>query len=215
MFEDKIVALSIDENKIAKDAFFKLSYGLFVLTAKDNDKDNGCIINTVTQITEAPNRTISIAVNKSNYTHDIIKKTGEFNVSVISEKAKFDLFERFGFTSGRNADKFSGIAESRTSNGIRYINDNTNAVLSAKVLETVDCITHTLFIAAVTEAVTLSDAPSATYAYYHKNIKPQPNKKVKGYVCTICGYVHEEETLPDDFICPWCKHGAEYFEPIE
>lgn len=215
MLNSKLAEIGIDESKIAKEAFFKLSYGLFVLTAKDGEKDNGCIINTVTQISEAPSRIITIAVNKNNFTHDIIQKTGEFNVSVISESAKFDLFERFGFQSGRNADKFIGITKTRTSNGICYIKENTNAVLSAKVIETVDCITHTLFIATVVEAVSLNDVPSATYAYYHKNIKPQPNKKVKGYVCTICGYVHEDETLPDDFICPWCKHGAEYFEPME
>lgn len=215
MLKTKLDNIIFDEDRIEKEAFFKLSYGLFVLTAKDGDKDNGCIINTVTQISEAPSRIVSIAVNKNNFTHDMIMNTGEFNVSVISEKSKFDLFERFGFHSGRDTDKFAGLPDDRTSNGIRYIKENTNAVLSMKVLENVDCITHTLFIASVTEARVLSDTASATYAYYHKNIKPQPNKKAKGYVCTICGYIHEEETLPDDFICPWCKHGAEYFEPIE
>jgi flavin reductase (DIM6/NTAB) family NADH-FMN oxidoreductase RutF len=197
---------------------FKLSYGLFVLTAKDGERDNGCIINTVCQITAQPLQ-LSIAVNKANYTHDIIVKTGEFNVSVIAESAPFSLFERFGFQSGRQNDKFAGASfgEQRSANGIRYVPEHTNAVISAKVVQSFAYETHTLFIAEVTEAFTLSPEPSATYQYYFDHIKPKPAKPAenkKGYVCKICGYVFEGDPLPADFICPLCKHGAEDFEPM-
>lgn len=196
-------------------AMFKLSYGLFVLTAKDGNKDNGCIINTVMQVTDSPKR-ISIAVNKANFTHDMILKTGVFNVSVLSEEAKFGIFERFGFSSGRDTDKFDNFNNiSRSENGLIYLTESANALLSGRVIDTRDCGTHTEFFADVTEAKLLSDAPSMTYQYYFDNVKPKPQKKVKGYVCKICGYVYEGETLPPDFICPLCKHGAEDFEPIK
>lgn len=196
-------------------AMFKLSYGLFVLTAKDGNKDNGCIINTVMQVTDSPKR-ISIAVNKANFTHDMILKTGVFNVSVLSEEAKFGIFERFGFSSGRDTDKFDNFNDiSRSENGLIYLTESANALLSGRVTDTRDCGTHTEFFADVTEAKVLSDAPSMTYQYYFDNVKPKPQKKVKGYICKICGYVYEGETLPPDFICPLCKHGAEDFEPIK
>lgn len=196
-------------------AMFKLSYGLFVLTAKDGNKDNGCIINTVMQVTDSPKR-ISIAVNKANFTHDMILKTGVFNVSVLSEEAKFGIFERFGFSSGRDTDKFDNFNDiSRSENGLIYLTESANALLSGRVTDTRDCGTHTEFFADVTEAKVLSDAPSMTYQYYFDNVKPKPQKKVKGYICKICGYVYEGETLPPDFICPLCKHGAEDFEPVE
>lgn len=194
----------------------KLSYGLFVLTAKDGEKDNGCIINTVTQLTSNPNR-ITIAVNKANYTHDIILKTGSFNVSVLTRDADFALFERFGFQSGKDTDKFAGYTEiARSQNGLLYVTESSNAVLSGKVIEAKDYGTHTLFVAEVTEAAVLSDVPSVTYDYYHSHIKPQPQalEEKKGFVCKICGYVYEGDSLPEDFICPLCKHGAEDFEPI-
>lgn len=196
-------------------AMFKLSYGLFVLTAKDGDKDNGCIINTVMQVTDVTKR-IAIAVNKANYTHDMIKKTGVFNVSVLTTDAPFKLFQHFGFQSGRDADKFADFAESRTANGLRYVPEYSNAVISGKVIEEHEYDTHTLFIAEVTEAAVLSNTPSVTYQYYFDHIKPQPQPTTdkKGYVCKICGYIYEGETLPDDFICPLCKHGAEDFEKL-
>lgn len=198
---------------IDNSAIFTISYGLFVLTAKD-EKDNGCIINTVQQVTQDPLK-ISIAVNKSNYTHDMILKTGEFNVSVLTEKANFDIFKRFGFASGKDTDKFENFSSvSRTENGIYYITENTNAVISGKVIQTVDLGTHTLFIADVTESKKLSDEKSVTYQYYFDNIKPKNDTKKKGYVCKICGYVYEGEPLPDDFICPLCKHPASDFEPL-
>ena len=206
-----------DIHVIEPNTMFKLTYGLFVLSAKDGEKDNGCIINTVTQITTNPPR-ISIAVNKANLTHDIIKNTNVFNVSILTESAPFGIFEQFGFQSGRNTDKFASCAyDSRTANGVRYVPEYTNGVISAVVAASHDCGTHTLFIADVTEAFVLSGEPSLTYKYYFEHIKPapQPPKGNKtGFVCKICGYVHEGDTLPDDFICPLCKHGAADFERL-
>lgn len=200
---------------IESNAMFKLSYGLFVLSAKRGNQDNGCIINTVTQITDNPKQ-ISIAVNKANFTHDMILDTGLFNVSVLSADAKFETFKRFGFASGKDTDKFSGFGDTaRSENGLLYLTDSVNALLSGKVIDTRDCGTHTEFFAEVTEAKVLSDISSMTYQYYFDNVKPKPQKKIKGYVCKICGYVYEGDTLPPDFICPLCKHGAEDFEPIE
>ncbi len=199
--------------EINNNSMFKISYGLFVLTANDG-KDNGCIVNTVQQITQEPLK-LAVAVNKINYTHDQIKKTGEFNVSVLCESVPFSTIERFGFASGREVDKFADLADTaRTENGILYITKDTNAVISGKVVEEVDCGTHTLFVADVVEAKVLSDAPSVTYQYYFDHIKPKPEAKKKGYVCKICGYVYEGDPLPDDFICPLCKHPASDFEPI-
>lgn len=202
-------------------AMHKLSYGLFVLTANVDGKDNGCIINTVSQVTSQPNR-ITFAVNKSNHTHDMIMENGIFSVSVISESADFSLFERFGFSSGRDTDKFSGFQEvRRAGNGTLAVTEGTCAVISGKVFQTVDAGTHTLFIADVTEASVLSDVPAATYAHYHKNIKPAPEKvgtTPQGQTiwrCMICGYEYTGEELPDDFICPLCLHPASDFEKIE
>lgn len=206
------------EAMVEPNALFKLSYGLFVLTAKDGGKDNGCIINTVTQLTDTPKR-ITIAVNKANYTHDMIQKTGVFNVSVLSEDVPFKIFQQFGFQSGRDADKFAGMAtQTRSANGLRYLSEYTNAFISAKVISAEDYGTHTLFVADITEAKVLSAEPSVTYAYYFEHIKPKPQPTAetkKGWVCKICGYVYEGEDLPADFICPLCKHGAEDFEPLK
>ncbi|GBU27757.1 hypothetical protein R84B8_01298 [Treponema sp. R8-4-B8] len=204
-------------NAIDPDTMFKLSYGLFVLTARDGDKDNGCIINTVMQITASPVK-ITIGVNKTNYTHDMILKTGKFNISILSEGVPFRVFQHFGFQSGKKTDKFANYGEAlRTENGVRYVSKWTNSVISAEVKESFDCGTHTLFIAEVSQAFSLSRDASVTYQYYFDNIrpKPQPPKgNKKGFVCKICGYVYEGDTLPDDFICPLCKHGAKDFEPI-
>lgn len=200
---------------IQNEAMFKLSYGLFVLTAKDGEKDNGCIINTAMQITDTPKQ-IAVCVNKSNFTHDMIVKTKEFNLSILSEEADFEDFKRFGFKSGRDTDKFDGYSEFRRSeNGIAYITKAVNAFMSAKVVEVVDCGTHSMFIAEITQAEVLSDEKSVTYEYYFANIKPKPEKKKKGFVCKICGYVYEGESLPEDFVCPLCKHPASDFEELE
>lgn len=203
-----------------KKAMYNLTYGLFVLTANLDGKDNGCIINTAGQVTSEPNR-ISIAVNKANYTHDIIQKTGIFNVSIISEAASFDLFKRFGFQSGRDADKFEGLEGwGRSENGVAYIATGTNAYISAKVVSSQDLGSHTLFIAEVTDMEVLSSVPSTTYAYYQENIKPKPQAAGTSpsgktvWRCTVCGYEYEGEELPADFICPLCKHPASDFEKV-
>ncbi len=204
---------------IEKNAMFRLSYGLFVLSSVEFGKDNGCIINTVMQITDEPKR-IVVGVNKSNRTHEMIDATGVFNVSVLTESTPFDVFERFGFQSGRDADKFADLPVVRTENWVRYLPEHTNAVLSGEVIRKIDCGTHTLFIADVTEAKVLSDEPSVTYDYYFQHIKPKPaaapsEAGKKKWVCQICGYVYEGDELPADFVCPLCKHGADDFELME
>ncbi len=202
---------------VEPDAFFKLSYGLFVVTAKDGGKDNGCIINTAAQLTDIPKR-INIAVNKLNHTHDMILKTNVFNLSVLSEDAPFKLFQHFGFNSGRDTDKFEGFSHAeRSENGLYRLNKYSNAFFSCKVISATDYGTHTLFVAEVTEAKVLNAAPSMTYAYYFANTKPKPQPPAKdavGWVCKVCGYVYEGEDLPPDFICPLCKHGVEDFERL-
>ena len=195
-------------------AMFRLSYGLFVVTAREGDKDNGCITNTVQQVTVTPNR-ITVAVNKANYTCGMIERTRKFNVSILSEKSSFDTFKHWGFQSGANVDKAVGITFSRAENGVIYVTEGVNAVLCANVSQIIDLGTHLLFIADVEDAFVLSDTPSATYACYHQHIKPAPQaQKKKGWVCTICGYIYEGESLPDDFICPLCKHPASDFKPL-
>lgn len=203
-----------------KKAMYRLTYGLFILTAKADGKDNGCIINTAIQAASEPNQ-ISIAVNKANFTHDMIKQTGEFTVSVISQDAGFELFKRFGFQSGRDTDKFAGFASYETgANGIRYITEGTNAYISVKVEKTQDLGSHTMFIGTVTDMEVLSQTPSVTYEYYQNNIKPRPQASAAAkegktvWRCRICGYEYVGEELPEDFICPLCKHPASDFEKV-
>ena len=203
-----------------KKAMYKLSYGLFVLTARDCDKDNGCIINTAIQAASTPNQ-ISICVNKANYTHDMIMKTGAFTVSVISQKATFDLFKHFGFQTGKEVNKFTDFTEcSRGENGIYYVTKGTNAYISVKVTKTEDIGSHTMFIGEITDMEVLSEDASATYDYYMNNIKPKPQEvgKTKDgqtiWRCTICGYEYVGEELPEDFICPICKHPASDFKKV-
>ena len=202
---------------VDKNSLFKLSYGLYILTAQDGEKDNGCIINTVSQLTDTPSR-FMIAVNKQNYTHDMIMKTGKFNISVLTEEVPFKVFQHFGFQSGRDVDKFADAPECvRSANGVYYVPKYANAFVSGNVIETYDYGTHTLFIADVTQAQILSEVPSVTYSYYFEHIKPKPapaDENKKGFVCKICGYVYEGDELPADFICPLCKHGADDFEPL-
>lgn len=193
---------------------FKFSYGLFVLTAKQGDKDNGCIINTAMQVTSSPYK-ISITVNKENLTHDMIKETGKFNISVLTQSVPFEVIRHYGFQSGRKSEKILGNALPRGENGIVYLNTFVNAFMSGEVIDAIDCGTHTMFIAEVTEAKTFSNETSVTYQYYYENIKPKPEKKKKGYVCQICGYVYEGDELPEDFMCPVCKHGADVFKKID
>ena len=197
---------------------YRLTYGLFVLTARHDGRDSGCIINTAGQVTSTPNR-ISIAVNKDNFTHDLVKASGKFNISILSEEADFDLFRRFGFQSGRSVDKFDGFTDCRRSeNGLYVVTRGTNGYISDTVEQALDLGTHTLFIASVDDMEVLSPAPSATYAYYQSNIKPRPEKAAPQgkttWRCTVCGYVYEGETLPADYVCPLCKHPASDFEKV-
>ncbi len=205
------------EKQVDQNALFTLSYGLFVVTAAEGDKHNGCIINTAMQLTDTPKR-ISITVNKANFTHDMILRTRKFNLSVLSQSVPFALFQQFGFKSGRDTEKFDGKYEIRVSeNGLVYLNQFANAFISGSVIQTIDCGTHTQFIADVTEARMLSAEPSVTYAYYFEHIKPKPQPaedNKPGWVCKICGYVYEGENLPADYVCPLCKHGPEDFERI-
>ena len=203
-----------------KKAMYKLSYGLFVLTAKEGEKDNGCIINTAIQAASTPNQ-MSICVNKANYTHDMIMRTGEFTVSVISQRASVDLFKHFGFQTGREVNKFSDFtACDRGQNGIYYITEGTNAYISVKVAKTEDLGSHTMFIGEITDMEVLSGDASATYEYYMNYIKPKPQEVGKTedgqtiWRCTICGYEYVGEELPEDFICPLCKHPASDFEKV-
>lgn len=209
--------------KMNTKAMYKLSYGLFVCTAVQGDKINGCIVNTAIQVASEPNR-ISVAINKANYTHDMVKATGQCNISVISQDATFDLFKHFGFQSGRDVDKFAAYptANCQTAgNGIPYITAGTNAYFSLKVEQTLDLGSHTLFICEPVAMEVLSDTASATYEYYQSNIKPKPEAvgtTPKGetiWRCRICGYEWVGEELPDDFICPICKHPKADFEKIE
>ena len=194
---------------------YKLSYGLFVLSAKDGEKDNGCIINTAMQVTASPNR-IVIAVNKNNYTHDMVAKTGEFNLSVLAENSKFDIYQHFGFQSGRDTDKTKGVAYKRSANGLIYATEGVNAYLSCKVVSQTALGTHTLFLADVIDGEILDQTESVTYSYYQKNIKPVPKAEEKktGYICEVCGYIYEGDELPEDYICPICKHPASDFRKL-
>ncbi len=193
-----------------------LSYGLFVVTSKNANKQNGCITNTVMQVTTSPNQ-VTLAVNNANYTCDLIKESKVFNVSIISEKASFDLFKHFGFQSGRDVDKFKDFKDYKTAdNGVNYITAGVNSVICCKVVDMINLGTHTLFIAEVTGEFDISETPSATYAYYFKHIKPKPQAKVENTVwrCNICGYEEEVEELPDDFTCPLCNHPKSDFTKV-
>ena len=198
-----------------KKAFYQLTYGLFVLACADGEKDNACIINTVIQSASSPNK-LSFAVNKANYTAELLAAEDDVAVSVISEEADFALFQRFGFQSGRNVDKFAGLSEVlRTENGTLAVTRGTNAYFAAHIVQRQDVGSHILFTAEVTESQVLSHSAPVTYAYYLANIKPKPQKPTKTvWRCKVCGYEYDSETLPEDFICPLCKHGAADFEPI-
>lgn len=194
-------------------ALFNLGYGLYVLTCNDGVKDNGMIGNTVMQVSSDK---IAVGINKANYSHNVIKKSGIMNVNCLTEQAPFSVFKTFGFQSGKDKDKMRYETYSRSSNGLAVLSKNVNAYLSLKVEDYLDLGTHGLFICSVTESEVLSTVPSMTYAYYHKNVKPKPQATtVKGYRCKICGYVYEGTPLPQDFICPWCKHPASDFEEIK
>lgn len=202
-------------NKNDMSALFRIGYGLYVVTSNDGKHDNGLIVNTVTQVSDNPNR-IAVNINKANYSYHVIKRTGIMNVNCLSTEAPFKVFEQFGFRSGRNVNKFEGCTPARADNGLVILPHYINAAFSLKVEDYVDLGSHGMFICSVTEARVMSDKPTMTYDYYHKNVKPKPETAgKKGYVCKVCGYVYEGEELPADYICPLCKHGAADFEPIK
>ena len=201
-------------NKNDLTALYRIGYGLYVVTSNDGKRDNGLIVNTVTQVSDNPNR-IAVNINKANYSHHVIKQTGIMNVNCLSVDAPFRVFERFGFQSGRNADKFEGITAARSDNGLAILPEYINAVMSLKVEDYVDLGSHGMFICSVTEARVMSERDTMTYTYYQSNVKPKPETQgKKGWVCKICGFIYDGEDLPDDYICPLCKHGAADFEKI-
>ena len=194
---------------------YSIGYGLYVVTSNDGKKDNGLIVNTVMQVANSPER-IAVTVSKANYSHDVIKNSGIMNVNTLTTEAPFKVFEAFGFASGRDKDKFADCNPRKSENGLVVLPKYINAYMSLAVEDYVDLGSHGMFICSLTESAVISDAESMTYAYYHKSVKPKPEiKSERGFVCTICGYVHDEDTLPPDFVCPLCKHGAEDFVPIE
>ena len=202
-------------NKNDLKALFNIGYGLYVVTSNDGKKDNGLIVNTITQVTNTPNR-IAVTINKENYSHHVIKQTGIMNVNCLSVDAPFKVFEAFGFRSGRNTDKFADCTPNRSDNGLVFLPRYINSFMSLKVESYVDLDTHGMFICSITEARVISDRETMTYTYYQNTVKPKPEVEgKKGYVCTVCGYVYDEGELPDDFVCPLCKHGASDFEPIK
>ena len=202
-------------NKNDLTALFNIGYGLYVVTCNDGKKDNGLIVNTVTQVTNTPNR-IAVTINKENYSHHIIKQTGVMNINCLSQDAPFSVFEKFGFRSGRSVNKFEDEEVLRSDNGIVFLSKYINSFMSLKVEQYVDFGTHGMFICAITESRVISSAETMTYTYYQKNVKPKPQTEgKKGFVCKVCGYVYEGDELPEDFVCPLCKHGAADFEPIE
>lgn len=202
-------------NKNDLTALFNIGYGLYVVTSNDGKKDNGLIVNTVSQVTNSPNR-IAVTINKDNYSHHVIKQTGKMNINCLSVDAPFSVFENFGFRSGRNVDKFEGSEPLRSDNGLAFLPRYINSFMSLKVEQYVDLDTHGMFICSVTEARVISDVETMTYTYYQKNVKPRPQTEgKKGFVCKVCGYIYEGDELPEDFLCPLCKHGAADFEPIK
>ncbi len=208
-------ALNDDTNKNDPNALFNIGYGLYVITSNDGKKDNGLIVNTVTQVTSTPNR-VAVTINKENYSHHVIKQSGEMNINTLTVDAPFKVFEAFGFVSGRNTDKFKDCEPLRSANGLVVLPRYINSFMSLKVEQYIDLDTHGMFICSVSEARVLSDKETMTYTYYHENVKPKPETEgKKGYVCKICGYIYEGETLPDDIVCPLCKHGAADFEEIK
>jgi flavin reductase (DIM6/NTAB) family NADH-FMN oxidoreductase RutF len=207
------------ENKMDMTALFKIGYGLYVVTSNDGKKDNGLIVNTVMQVTDSPVR-VAVAINKKNYSHDVIKATGKMNVNCLSTEAPFKVFEVFGFKSGRDTDKFEGCKPNRSENGLVYLPHYINAYFSLSVESYVDLGSHGMFICSVTEAENVSSTESMTYSYYHKNVKPKPKAapektEKKRYVCTVCGFVYEGDELPEDYECPLCKHGRDAFVEME
>ena len=206
--------VEVKNDVIDPTALFNIGYGLYVVTSNDGVKDNGLIVNTVTQVTDTPNR-VAVTINKRNYSCGTIAKTGKLNISTLSEDAPFKLFQRFGFQSGKDVNKLEGFKHGqRSANGLLFLTKYANAYLCCSVINQVDLGTHVMFICDVTECANLSNLETMTYSYYFKNVKPKPETDKKGYVCRICGWVYEGSELPDDLVCPLCKHGKDDFEPL-
>ena len=213
--KDYLAQQDATANKNDLSALFNIGYGLYVVTSNDGAKDNGLIVNTVSQVTNTPNR-VAVTINKANYSYHVIKQTGILNVNCLDISAPFSVFQNYGFQSGRTADKFAGVEELRSDNGLRFLPRYINSFMSLKVESFVDLDTHGMFICSVTEARVMSDKETMTYTYYQNNVKPKPaTEGKKGFVCKVCGWVYEGDTLPDDIVCPLCKHGAADFEPIQ
>ena len=213
--KDYLAQQDATANKNDLSALFNIGYGLYVVTSNDGTKDNGLIVNTVSQVTNTPNR-VAVTINKANYSYHVIKQTGILNVNCLDVSAPFSVFQTYGFQSGRTADKFAGVEELRSDNGLRFLPRYINSFMSLKVESFVDLDTHGMFICSVTEARVMSDKETMTYTYYQNNVKPKPaTEGKKGFVCKVCGWVYEGDTLPDDIVCPLCKHGAADFEPIQ
>lgn len=213
--KEYIAASPVLANKNDMTAMFKIGYGLYVVTCNDGVRDNGLIVNTVSQVSDMPER-ISVCINKKNYSHEIIRRTGKLNVNILSTEASFSLFRRFGFQSGRTVDKFADIEVNRTDNGLPFLKEGINAVISLEMEQYVDLESHGMFLCRITERRVVSDQETVTYSYYQSHIKPKPQPtEKKGWVCKVCGYVYEGEELPADYICPLCKHGASEFEKLE
>lgn len=213
--QEYLAAQDETANKNDLSALFNIGYGLYVVTSNDGKKDNGLIVNTVTQVTNTPNR-IAVAISKENYSHHVIKQTGKMNINCLTVDAPFKVFETFGFQSGRNVDKFASCEPLRADNGLVFLPRYINSFMSLKVEQYVDLDTHGMFICSITESRVFSDRETMTYTYYQNNVKPKPQTEgKKGYVCKICGYIYEGDVLPDDYVCPLCKHGAADFEPIQ
>ena len=211
---DYLAQHSETANKNDLTALFNIGYGLYVVTSSDGSRDNGLIVNTVSQVTNTPNR-VAVTINKENYSHHIIRQTGVMNVNCLDVSAPFEVFRTFGFQSGRTADKFAGMETLRSDNGLVFLPRYINSFLSLKVENYVDLGTHGMFICTVTEARVISDRETMSYTYYQNNVKPKPaTEGKKGFVCKVCGWIYEGDTLPDDIVCPLCKHGAADFEPI-
>lgn len=196
-------------------ALFNIGYGLYVITSNDGARDNGMICNSVMQLTSSPER-IGVTINKTTYTHEVVRKTGVMNINCLTIEAPFKVFEVFGFQSGRDTNKFESCTPERTENGLVYLPKYINSYISLKVEEYIDLGTHGMFICSITGAECISKIETMSYTYYHKNVKPKPKTEEKkvGYVCTICGFIYDEDDIPDDYVCPLCNHGREVFEKI-
>ncbi|MGN1399053.1 MAG: flavin reductase [Erysipelotrichaceae bacterium] len=202
-------------NEVDSKALYNIGYGLYVVTCNDTVKDNGLIVNTVTQLTSTP-CVVAVTINKMNYSCEVIKQTKKLNISPLEQSAPFEVFKRFGFQSGKDVDKFAGFEDvDRSNNGLLYLTKYSNSLISCQVIDTIELSTHMMFICEVVQSARLTAVETMTYNYYQNNVKPKPQVKKNSYVCKVCGYVYEGENLPDDFVCPLCKHPASDFQLVQ